>query len=97
MADDWAEQHHDVELMDASGRRSAKGRLPEATVGMTKLHAMIAEQLDEAAEEAQAVIGIETAAVQAALRTEHLGRPAAVTAVYAATIGSAVAVLTVPG
>ncbi|MDP9868441.1 transposase [Streptosporangium brasiliense] len=39
----------------------------------------------------------EAAAIQAALRTEHLGRPAAVTAAYAATIGSAVAVLTMLG
>ncbi|MET8339849.1 hypothetical protein ABZV14_26520, partial [Streptosporangium canum] len=26
VGDDWAEQHHDVELMDASGRRLAKAR-----------------------------------------------------------------------
>ncbi|MEU0480946.1 IS110 family transposase [Streptosporangium sp. NPDC006013] len=60
VGDDWAEQHHDVELMDTSGRRLAKARLPEGVAGMTKLHAMIAEQLDEAAEEAEVVIGIET-------------------------------------
>nr|WP_281178481.1 transposase [Streptosporangium amethystogenes] len=51
VGDDWAEQHHDVELMDTSGRRLAKARLPDGVAGMTKLHAMIAEQLDEAAEE----------------------------------------------
>ncbi|MFD8563595.1 IS110 family transposase [Streptosporangium canum] len=60
VGDDWAEQHHDVELMNASGRRLAKARLPEGMAGMTKLHAMIAEQLGEAAEEAEVVIGIET-------------------------------------
>jgi transposase len=60
VGDDWAEQHHDVELMDASGRRLAKARLPEGVAGMTKLHAMIAGQLGEAAEEAEVVIGIET-------------------------------------
>jgi hypothetical protein len=27
VGDDWAEAHHDVELMDASGRRLAKARL----------------------------------------------------------------------
>lgn len=29
VGDDWAEDHHDVELMDARGRRLAKARLPE--------------------------------------------------------------------
>ena len=32
VGDDWAEDHHDVEVMDASGRRLARARLPE---GMT--------------------------------------------------------------
>jgi hypothetical protein len=27
VGDDWAETHHDVELMDATGRRLAKARL----------------------------------------------------------------------
>jgi hypothetical protein len=27
--DDWAEDHHDVELMDERGRVLARGRLPE--------------------------------------------------------------------
>ncbi|MGN9847281.1 hypothetical protein ACTMTI_55310 [Nonomuraea sp. H19] len=43
--DDWAEDHHDVELMDAAGARLAKARLPEGVAGMARLHAMIAEQL----------------------------------------------------
>jgi hypothetical protein len=29
VGDDWAEAHHDVEVMDESGRRLAKARLPE--------------------------------------------------------------------
>jgi hypothetical protein len=29
VGDDWAEAHHDVEVMDATGRRLAKARLPE--------------------------------------------------------------------
>jgi hypothetical protein len=41
--DDWAEAHHDVELMDAAGRRLAKARLPEGVIGMARLHAMIGE------------------------------------------------------
>jgi transposase len=62
VGDDWAEDHHDVELMDASGRRLAKARLPEGVAGMARLHAMIGEQLGEDAEESleQVMIGIET-------------------------------------
>ncbi|MFS8105269.1 IS110 family transposase, partial [Lentzea alba] len=29
VGDDWAEDHHDVELMDADGHRLARARLPE--------------------------------------------------------------------
>ncbi|WP_259405916.1 IS110 family transposase [Microbispora sp. H10830] len=60
VGDDWAEAHHDVELMDASGRRLAKARLPEGVAGMSRLHAMIGEQLGEQAEEAEVIVGIET-------------------------------------
>ena len=28
VGDDWSEAHHDVELMDATGRKLAKARLP---------------------------------------------------------------------
>ena len=61
--DDWAEGHHDVELMDTSGRRLAKARLPEGVAGIARLHAMIGEQLGEDADEEdarQVAIGIET-------------------------------------
>ncbi|MET8054861.1 IS110 family transposase [Streptosporangium sp. NPDC005286] len=61
VGDDWAEAHHDVELMDASGRRLAKARLPEGVAGMARLHAMIAEQVGDLAEEdVEVVVGIET-------------------------------------
>jgi len=61
--DDWAEDHHDVELMDADGRRLAKARLPEGVAGIARLHAMIGAQLGEDADEedaGQVAIGIET-------------------------------------
>jgi transposase len=61
--DDWAEDHHDVELMDAGGRRLAKARLPEGVAGIARLHAMIGEQLGEDADEddaGQVAVGIET-------------------------------------
>ncbi|WBB95885.1 MULTISPECIES: IS110 family transposase [unclassified Solwaraspora] len=64
IGDDWAEDHHDVELMDASGRRLAKARLPEGIAGITRLHAMIGtalgDDIDADAAAAQVKIGIET-------------------------------------
>lgn len=64
VGNDWAEEHHDVELMDASGRRLAKARLPEGAAGVARLHAMIGEQLaglfGENAGEVEVMIGIET-------------------------------------
>ena len=49
VGDDWAEDHHDVELMDAGGRVLAKRRLPEGVAGMARLHEMIGQQLGEGA------------------------------------------------
>ncbi len=63
VGDDWAEDHHDVEVMDAGGRRLAKARLPEGVAGIARLHAMIGGQLGEDADEddpGQVVVGIET-------------------------------------
>jgi transposase len=64
VGDDWAQDHHDVELMDASGRRLAKARLPEGMAGMTRLHAMIGQALgddiDADGVAARVKIGIET-------------------------------------
>jgi transposase len=60
VGDDWAEDHHDVELMDVSGRRLAKARLPEGVAGVTRLHAMIGEQLGRDVEGVEVMVGIET-------------------------------------
>ncbi len=62
VGDDWAEDHHDVEVMDASGRVLARARLPEGAAGMARLHAMIGEQLGEDADDTgvQVQVGIET-------------------------------------
>lgn len=61
VGDDWAEDHHDVELMDPTGRRLARARLPEGVAGIARLHAMIAEELDdEDVEDSEVLIGIET-------------------------------------
>lgn len=67
VGDDWAEDHHDIELVDDDGQRLARSRLPEGLAGVERLHALIAEHLpedladmdpDEAAE--QVKVGIET-------------------------------------
>jgi hypothetical protein len=61
VGDDWAEDHHDVEVMDTAGRRLAKARLPEGVAGMARLHMMIGDQVGEAADEdVEVVVGIET-------------------------------------
>ena len=47
VGDDWAKDHHDVELVDETGRRLAKRRLPEGIDGIALLHALIAEHVPE--------------------------------------------------
>lgn len=61
VGNDWAEDHHDVEIQDEAGRRLAAARLPEGVAGVARLHELIAEALggeDAAAE--QVAVGIET-------------------------------------
>jgi len=58
--DDWAEDHHDIEVMDAAGKVLAKRRLPEGAAGMSQLHELIGRFLPEDADEVDVVIGIET-------------------------------------
>jgi len=43
IGDDWAEDHHDLEIEDETGRRLAKARLPEGFEGISRLHALVAE------------------------------------------------------
>jgi transposase len=59
LGNDWAEEHHDVELQDESGRVLARAKLPEGIVGITRLHAMIGEHLGDE-DEAEVIVGIET-------------------------------------
>jgi hypothetical protein len=60
LGDDWAEAHHDVELVDESGWLLARRRLPEGLAGITTLHELIAEHLDPTAEPNQVQVGIES-------------------------------------
>jgi transposase len=57
VGDDWAEDHHDVYLMDEVGKRLASRRLPEGLTGIRRLHELIGEHVEEPD---QVVIGIET-------------------------------------
>ncbi|MFZ3294912.1 IS110 family transposase [Mycobacterium sp.] len=57
VGDDWAEDHHDVYLMDADGARLASRRLPEGLTGIGALHELIADHVGEPSD---VVIGIET-------------------------------------
>lgn len=47
IGDDWAEDHHDVELVDDQGQVLARRRLPEGIEGIAGLHALVAEHLPE--------------------------------------------------
>jgi transposase len=67
VGDDWAEDHHDVELVDADGRLLGRRRLPEGIKGVTALHALIAQHLpeewvdlDAGQAQARVKVGIET-------------------------------------
>lgn len=64
VGDDWAEDHHDVELVDEHGKVLAKRRFPEGLAGVTRLHALIAEHLPDPGRDPdpalQVLVGIET-------------------------------------
>jgi hypothetical protein len=47
VGDDWAEDHHDIEVQDEDGRRLARARLPEGIVGLSRLHELLAEHLTD--------------------------------------------------
>lgn len=38
VGDDWAEDHHDAEVMNEAGKVLAKKRLPEGAAGVARLH-----------------------------------------------------------
>ena len=67
VGDDWAEGHHDIEIVDDGGKVLVRRRLPEGLEGVTRLHALVAAQLpddwvDRDPEEAAGLVkvGIET-------------------------------------
>ncbi len=40
VGDDWAEDHHDIEIVDDAGQVLARKRFPEGLDGVTGLHAV---------------------------------------------------------
>ncbi len=67
VGDDWAEDHHDVEVVDDQGKVLVRRRLPEGLTGVTRFHEIVAEHapaewagLDPGEAAAQVVVGIET-------------------------------------
>ena len=47
VGDDWAEAHHDIEIVDEAGARLARRRFPEGIAGIAALHALIADHLGD--------------------------------------------------
>jgi transposase len=67
VGDDWAEDHHDIEIVNEQGHRLARRRVPEGLDGVTRLHALIAsvmpkewDELPAADAAARVKVGIET-------------------------------------
>ena len=62
VGNDWAEDHHDVEVQDATGRRLGKARLEEGVAGIARFHALVGEFADpeDPAGAGQVLVGIET-------------------------------------
>ncbi len=58
--DDWAEDHHDIEVQDERGRVLARARLPEGVAGLTRLHALIGQFADLDVEPGEVAFGIGT-------------------------------------
>jgi hypothetical protein len=56
VGDDWAEDHHDVEVQDETGRRLGKARVPEGIVGVARLHELVARFAGEDTEPGQVLV-----------------------------------------
>jgi transposase len=58
--DDWAEDHHDVEIQDEQGRTLKTARLPEGIEGMARFHELVASLLPDDGQPSQVLVCIET-------------------------------------
>ena len=59
VGDDWAQDHHDIEVMDEAGQVLARQRLPEGVAGIGQLHGLIG-QFVPAEGDVKVQVGIET-------------------------------------
>lgn len=60
IGDDWAEDHHDIEVQDDAGTVLARRRLGEGVAGIAAFHALVAGHLDHDALPEEILVGIET-------------------------------------
>lgn len=60
VGDDWAEDHHDVEVQDRDGKVLKRVRLPEGMAGMSRLHELVARFVADDAEPSDVLVCIET-------------------------------------
>jgi transposase len=58
--DDWAQDHHGIEVMDEAGTVLVRKRLPEGVAGIGQLHELIGRFLPEQGTDAEVQVGIET-------------------------------------
>src|SRR5687767_1517745 len=57
VGDDWAEDHHDVHVMNEAGVRLASRRLPEGLAGIEAFHQLVAPH---ATDPGEVIVGTET-------------------------------------
>lgn len=57
VGNDWAEDHHDIHVMDEQGKKVLARKLPEGVGGVSAFHALIAEH---AGDPQEVLVGIET-------------------------------------
>jgi len=60
IGDDWAEDHHDVEVQDEQGRVLRRARLPEGMAGITEFGELVGRFLSEDGQAADVLVCTET-------------------------------------
>lgn len=59
VGDDWAEDHHDIEVQDENGRMLKRARLPEGMAGIARFHDLVGRFAAEDADPSDVVVCIE--------------------------------------
>ena len=60
VGDDWAEEHHDITVVDGEGQVLAHRRFPEGVAGVRALHELVGQHSVGTEEPPQVLVGIET-------------------------------------